>query len=203
MEAVVPLLVLLAAGIWIGWALQRFAWRVGLIGRRRRNTSYERHYPPQRETAQIEPSRPQDAVEQLRVVMNAEFSARALLNQSEARVFEELCQIVSRCKPGWRVMAQVSLGEILSSKNTEAYGCINSKRVDMLLVDEECRPRHAIEYHGGGHYQGTAAARDAVKKEALRRAGIGYHEVLAGKTTPADLRQLVENLISRTDAPGR
>lgn len=89
MEAVVPLLVLLAAGIWIGWALQRFAWRVGLIGRRRRNTSYERHYPPQRETAQIEPSRPQDAVEQLRVVMNAEFSARALLNQSEARVFEE------------------------------------------------------------------------------------------------------------------
>ena len=100
-------------------------------------------------------------------------------------------------------MAQVSLGEILSSKNTEAYGCINSKRVDMLLVDEECRPRHAIEYHGGGHYQGTAAARDAVKKEALRRAGIGYHEVLAGRKAPADLRQLVENLISRTDAPGR
>jgi hypothetical protein len=28
-----------------------------------------------------------------------------------------------------------------------------------------------------GHYQGTAAARDAVKKEALRKAGIRYLEV--------------------------
>ena len=100
-------------------------------------------------------------------------------------------------------MAQVSLGEILRSKNTEAFGCINSKRVDMLLVDEECRPRHAIEYHGDGHYQGTAAARDAVKKEALRRAGIGYHEVLAGKTTPADLRQFIESLIAKSDAAGQ
>ena len=98
-------------------------------------------------------------------------------------------------------MAQVSLGEILRSKDTVAFGCVNSKRVDMLLVDEECRPQHAIEYHGAGHYQGTAAARDAVKKEALRRAGIGYHEVVAGKTTPADLRQFVENLLANARTP--
>jgi hypothetical protein len=97
-------------------------------------------------------------------------------------------------------MAQVSLGEILRSKDADAFSCINSKRVDMLLIDEDCRPRHAIEYHGGGHYQGTAAARDAVKKEALRRAGIGYHEVVAGRTTPGELRQIVESLI-KPDAP--
>jgi Protein of unknown function (DUF2726) len=35
----------------------------------------------------------------------------------------------------------------------------------------------AIEYHGRGHYQGTAAARDTVKKEALRQAGVRYIEV--------------------------
>jgi len=128
--------------------------------------------------------------------MQAQFDSRPLLNQGEARVFEQLCEIVSRCRPSWRVMAQVSLGEILRSKDPEAFGCINSKRVDMLLVDEECRPRYAIEYHGDGHYQGTAAARDAVKKEALRRAGVGYHEVIAGKTTPADLRQFVETLLA-------
>lgn len=62
-------------------------------------------------------------------------------------------------------MAQVSLGEILRSKNTEAFHCINAKRVDMLLVDQNCRPRHAIEYQGGGHYQENAAARDAFKKK--------------------------------------
>ena len=49
----------------------------------------------------------------------------------------------------------------------------------------------------GRHYRGSAVARDAVKKEALRRAGIGYHEVVAGHTTPSDLRRLVERLVDR------
>jgi hypothetical protein len=192
-----PLVALLAFGAWLGMALQRFVWRIRAGARRRRNTN-NRDGAPTRQ-APFEPARTQDAAEQLRIVMRAEFIARPLLNQSEARVFDELCQIVSRCRPDWRVMAQVSLGEVLRSRDTEAFSCINSKRVDILLVDEASWPRHAIEYHGGGHYQGTAAARDAVKKEALRRAGVGYHEVVAGKTTPADLRQLFENLISETD----
>jgi hypothetical protein len=67
----------------------------------------------------------------------------------------------------------------------------------MLLVDAECRPLHAIEYQGGSHHRGTAAARDAVKKEALRRAGIGYVEVVAGDHTPAELRRIVEKLVQR------
>ncbi len=40
------------------------------------------------------------------------------------------------------------------------------------------------------------AARDAVKKEALRRAGIGYVEVVAGDT-PAELRRVVERLVQK------
>ena len=92
--------------------------------------------------------------------------------------------VIELAPPGWQVMAQVSLGEILSSKDEDAYLCINSKRVDLLIVDEESRPLHAIEYQGSGHHQGTAAARDAVKKEALRRAGIGYVEVVSGEMSP-------------------
>jgi hypothetical protein len=141
-----------------------------------------------------------DAADQLRIVMGADFISQPLLNRSEARVFRELDQHVIEANPGWQVMAQVSLGEILSSTNSEAYSCINSKRVDLLLVDEDCQPRHALEYQGGGHYQSTAAARDAVKKEALRRAGIGYHEVVAGHTTPSDLRRLVGRLVDRPAA---
>ena len=132
--------------------------------------------------------------------MGAEFTIQPLLNRSEARVFKELDRAVIACNPVWQVMAQVSLGEILRAENAEAYRCINSKRVDLLLMDGECRPRHAIEYQGGAHHQGTAAARDAVKKEALRRAGIGYHEVVAGQTTPAELRRLVEKLVDRPNA---
>lgn len=142
-------------------------------------------------------AKPSDAADQLRVVMGADFVPQPLLNKSEARVFRELDRHVLGANPGWQVMAQVSLGEILTCKDAAAYGCINSKRVDLLLVDGDCQPRHAIEYQGGGHYRGTAAARDAVKREALRRAGIGYHEVLAGHTTPSDLRRLVERLVDR------
>jgi hypothetical protein len=74
-------------------------------------------------------------------------------------------------------MAQVSLGEVLSSPDARAYSAINSKRVDMLIVSRRGDPIAVIEYQGHGHYQGTAAARDAVKKEALRRAGVRHIEV--------------------------
>jgi len=73
---------------------------------------------------------------------------------------------------------------------------VNSKRVDFALMDDRCRVAHALEYQGSGHHTGNcAAARDAVKKEALRKAGIGYHEVVAGHTTAGELRALVEKLV--------
>ena len=153
---------------------------------------------PQREPAS---SKQPDAADQLRIVMGATFTIQPLLNKSEARLFKEVDRIVIGLNSEWQVMAQVSLGEILRSKDASAYSCINSKRVDFLLVDGDCQPRHAIEYQGGAHHQGTAAARDAVKKEALRRAGIGYHEVVAGHTTPAELRRVVEKLVDKPGAP--
>jgi len=142
-----------------------------------------------------------DAAEQLRIVMGSSFTIQPLLNKSEARVFRELDRLVIGCNPTWQVMAQVSLGEILRSKDANAFSCINAKRVDLLLVDGNCQPRHAIEYQGGAHHQGAAAARDAVKKEALRRAGIGYFEVVAGQTTPSDLKRLVEKLVDKPELP--
>jgi hypothetical protein len=93
----------------------------------------------------------------------------------------------------------VSLGEILRCEDKAAYACINAKRVDLLIVDDECRPLHAIEYQGGAHFKGAhaTAARDADKKEALRRAGIGYVEV-AGDT-PAELRRVVSGWCARIE----
>ena len=107
--------------------------------------------------------------------------------------------MVIEMRPGWQVMAQVSLGEILRCEDKAAYGCINSKRVDLLIVDADCKPVHAIEYQGGAHFKGAhaTAARDAVKKEALRRAGIGYEEIVGGHHTPAELRRIVEKVVAR------
>jgi hypothetical protein len=142
-----------------------------------------------------------DAADQLRTVMKADFKAQRLLNKSETRLFKAIDKWVIELRPGWQVMAQVSLGEILRTENRAAYACINSKRVDLLIVDDECKPVHAIEYQGGAHFKGAhaTAARDAVKKEALRRAGIGYLEVVSGDT-PAELRRVVERLIEKEEA---
>jgi len=192
----------LAVGAFFGMSVERFAsrirlqaWRGSKRSRWNKRRKAQVTVGPWLANGDISKPRPPDAADQLRIVMGADFTIQPLLNKSEARVFRELDRIVIGCNPGWQVMAQVSLGEILRSKDAEAYRCINPKRVDLLLVDEDCRPRHAVEYQGGAHHQGTAAARDAVKKEALRRAGIGYHEVVAGHTTPVELRRLIEKLV--------
>ncbi|ULR47597.1 DUF2726 domain-containing protein [Rhizobium sp. K102] len=202
------LIAALFVGIILGMAVEQFltatsrqAWR-----ERNRSQSEERRWNerviqgPWLQTPAAQPSRPIDATDQLRIVMRSKFTIQPLLNKSEARVFRELDSVVIGCNPSWQVMAQVSLGEILRSADPDAYSCINSKRVDLLLVDGNCQPRHVIEYQGGAHHQGAAAARDAVKKEALRRAGIGYYEVVAGQTTPSELRRLVEKLVDKPSA---
>jgi hypothetical protein len=197
----VLLIAVFAVGVLVGMAAEQFYTRMRRRAWRERNRSFETTKREGWSTA-VGPwsKRPWDAADQLRIVMGANFTVQPVLNKGEARVFKELDRIVIALNPAWQVMAQVSLGEVLRCRDAEAYRCINSKRVDLLLMDDECRPRHAIEYQGSAHHQGAAAARDAVKKEALRRAGVGYHEVVAGHTTPDELRRLVEKLVDPPQA---
>ncbi|MGH6715444.1 MAG: DUF2726 domain-containing protein [Bradyrhizobium sp.] len=98
---------------------------------------------------------------------------------------------------GYRVFAQTCLGEILRSSNDDAFRSINSKRVDILVVDKGGWPFLAIEYQGHSHYQGTAAARDAIKKEALRKAGVRYLEFSATDTEGQIRASLREHFSSK------
>ena len=98
------------------------------------------------------------------------------MSRAEASIFYAAERALKRLDIKGRVMAQVCLGEILRSSNAEAFQAINSKRVDILVISNTGFPLAAIEYQGEGHYQGTAYARDAVKKAALQRAGIAYIE---------------------------
>jgi hypothetical protein len=195
----VLLIAILFVGALIGIQVERFVWKQKRAEWRRRKGAKPKNWRDRyRELAYATPEPIVDAADQLRTVMRAEFKAQPLLNRSEARLFRAVDKQVIEARPGWQVMAQVSLGEILKCEDKAAYACINSKRVDLLIVDDECRPLHAIEYQGGAHFTGAhaTAARDAVKKEALRRAGIGYVEVVAGDT-PAELRRVVERLVRR------
>ena len=139
-----------------------------------------------------------DAAEQLRVVMNADFQRRRLMSPKEAQVFKAAEAVVKNLDLKWRVMAQVSLGEVLASSDKRAYAAINSKRVDILLISSAGEPVAAIEYQGSGHYLGTAAARDAVKREALRRAGVAYIEVTPSHDLAGHLSSEVARVAGET-----
>jgi hypothetical protein len=56
----------------------------------------------------------------------------------------------------------------------------------MLVIDRTGDSVLAIEGQGSAHYIGkTAFMRDTVKREALRRAGVGMLEMLPGQSTTA------------------
>lgn len=132
--------------------------------------------------------------QQLQSVMASAFEKRRIMNRSEHRVFQVIERDIASIGKGHRVFAQPCLGEILQSKDKDAFYSINSKRVDILIVDQDCWPVLAVEYQGQGHFQGTAAARDAIKKEALRKAGVRYLEVVPDDSDEQIRRRVREHL---------
>lgn len=134
-----------------------------------------------------------DPAEQLRAVMAGSFTRKHVLSRTEAKVMRAMEAAIAEAGLGWRVLAKVALGEVVASPDEVAFRAINAKRVDLLIVSERNLPLAAIEYQGEGHWQGSAPARDAVKKEALRRAGVGYIEVTPAHG-PEDIRREVARL---------
>ena len=144
-----------------------------------------------------------DVGQQLNAVMAASFEKRRVLSTSEYRVFAIIEGEIAAQRAGYRVFAQTSLGEILRSSNQDAFRSINSKRVDILVIDRSGWPFLAVEFQGDGHYQGTAAARDAVKKEALRKAGVKHMEFSATDTDAQIKSRLRELFVSKVVAAAR
>ncbi|MEI4487096.1 DUF2726 domain-containing protein [Frigidibacter sp. MR17.14] len=136
--------------------------------------------------------------EHLAAVAVIRFERKRLLNKSEARLLPVIEDEVAKLPRGHRVMAQVSLGEILRPVPDEgsederrvAFNAINAKRLDFAVFDPGGWLVLAIEYQGHGHYHEISFLRDAVKREALRKAGVAFLEVPAD-TTPDALRDLL------------
>lgn len=121
-----------------------------------------------------------DPTNQLSIVAQGDFYKRKLMNKEESYLYRKLENTIKRNKLEHMVFAQVSFGEIIGSKDKAAYGCINSKRADFVIVTRYGDPLAVFEYQSGAHYQGNAIQRDAVKKEACRKAGIAYFEITPG-----------------------
>nr|WP_233127083.1 DUF2726 domain-containing protein [Rodentibacter sp. Ppn85] len=100
------------------------------------------------------------------------------MNKSEYQLFLKITQRLSSIenRQYFRLFSQVSMGEILATKDNRHFALINSKRIDFLIIDRKGYPVIAIEYQGKGHYQQNAIERDAIKREACRKANIKYLE---------------------------
>lgn len=129
---------------------------------------------------------------QLRRVFRAPFQKQKLMNFSEFQVFRIIEQDTALRRAGFRLVAQAPLGEILKSQHKNGFRAVNGKRIDMLILDRAGWPLLAIEYQGEGHYDDTSDLRDAIKKTALTKAGIGYLEIFPkDKGDAARIRSLV------------
>lgn len=171
MESVLSaLLVVLIVACFLGRPLLRFLRRWG-----RRSGRYQ--WPaPSRDVSDVD--------EQLAFVSAVEFERQPLLNKGEFRVLLVLEAVLRDLRSGHRVMAQTSLGEVLRPKRNGytidedlAFRSINSKRSDFIVVDRRGLAVLAVEYQGGGHYQGSALQRDAVKRAVFESAGVTLIEV--------------------------
>lgn len=154
--------------------------RTSLWPRRRKVVpASERAAAPRREDRHPAPNIA-DPKEQLAAIARVGFERRRLLNREEVPVLRLLEQTAREANAGHRVMAQTSLGEIIRPKpnsGTEqelqlAFRSINSKRIDFGIFDRFGQLVVAVEYQGSGHYNQTSFMRDAVKQEALRKAGV-------------------------------
>lgn len=126
--------------------------------------------------------------------MGANYFQKRVLSRTEAKVLVAAERAIAEAGLPWRVMAQVALGEVLGSESKPGFLAINAKRVDLLVISEGCEPIAAIEYQGSGHYLGSdASARDAIKREALRRAGVKFIEI-GCDDGPADVRREIGRL---------
>jgi hypothetical protein len=144
-----------------------------------------------------------DPTNQLNAISKVNFEKKRLLNASEYRVFRTLEALLNEIGQGHRLMAQTSLGELIKPSESsgdwkerkDAFASINSKRLDFAIIDKFGILAVAIEYQGSGHYHHQTFMRDAVKKEALRRANVPFLEVPKGMT-PKELKGKVAEIIS-------
>jgi hypothetical protein len=140
-----------------------------------------------------------EGVDQLRQVSDARFMTKRLMSDNEAIVLTELEAIIADLGEPWRVMAHVGLPQILGSNSNEATAAIEGQQVALLVVGGDRAPIAAVEYQPLGQIRSEDAVRDAVKREALRRAGIPYIEVRASDQ-PGDLRADLTALAARRRA---
>ena len=128
-----------------------------------------------------------DPAEQFRLVMGARFEKRSILSRSEAYVLYAAENAIKTADLQWRVMAQVCLGEVLSSPDERAYGAINSKRVDPSSSPEMAIRLRPLSTRDTGTTKELLPREMLLRKRYCERLGFGTsrsHPRVAPRTWP-------------------
>ncbi len=142
---------------------------------------------------------------QLSALRSSKIVPKKPINKTAYRVMVDLERELRARAPKARVLAEVGMGGFLSTggggdllpEDREAFSAFVAKRVDFLVIDGFGNPAFAVEFQGGGHYLGdTAAGRDAVKKEALRLAGVELVEI-QNHASAEERRALIAGAVRR------
>ena len=150
--------------------------------------------PPEART--FDKSRLADPAYQQQAVSMAFFRKRRMLNHEEAGLLPVLERAVRRYGNGHRLMCQICLSELIRPESANpaickaAFHSINAKRLDFAIIDRGGFLVAGIEYQGSGHHQKSAFMRDAVKREAVRKAGAKMLEYEPGWTEAAVVRDI-------------
>lgn len=141
-----------------------------------------------------------DSAADLRLVSDAGFAPRPLLSGREADVLGFVEAAVAETRQGWRVVPQVRLVDIVASADAEANAVIGEHRLDMLIVSGAHLPVAALDYQPLGQLKEDSALRDAIKREALRRADIPFIEIRANEPLEG-LKAQIQRLAAVPQAP--
>lgn len=133
---------------------------------------------------------------------SASFQPKALFNRPEAKLYR---MIEHRLPKGYRLMAQVSYGEMLKSSDLRRFHQINARRADMVIVDAGFNVVAVIEYHGVGHRGPGRSAllysrrADLFKRQAIAEAGLLLIEI-PSRFTPATVAQALQPIVAARDS---
>lgn len=176
-------LALVALVAFFVWKLLTFLFPKKRSGHRWRNDRWSKKRRPALYPVDSPVAPLSDPKVQMEAVANSAFVKQRLLNREEFRLLPLLESIIEELDQGHRLTIQTSLGELIRAKaeseeiQNRAFASINSKRLDFGIVDRAGYLAVAIEYQGSGHYHATSFMRDAVKREALRKAGVQLLEI--------------------------
>ena len=146
---------------------------------------YVEKYQRRRRSVRYREINPSDYGNQLRFLKEVVLEKWRPINKEAYKVYHAIERLLQEKPVTYRLLAETSMGAFLRvakysgtyEQVSRARSAFNSKRIDFLIIDNYGNVALAIEYHGTGHYQGNAEARDAVKKLALEMADIEFMEI--------------------------